>query len=535
VLFGFKKDGESEEQAYRYPKDNWTAAEARSHCGSHGGSFEAAAPAASSAPATLEILAVRDETLDGRKYVVAPVILMVEGVHVGFSGDRVFYPKDEIENPNSIWNGVPVTLRHPMKDGSPVSANDPTVLAAQGLGRIFNVRAEDGKRKGEVWIDIEKAEMVSPGLIAAIRGGSPLEVSTGIYHNVDDTSGEWNGEAYSMIARDYVLDHLALLPGGTGACSWADGCGIRANEQGQEELMDKEIADHSKFRNVIARILSAVGLTLNEQSHSDIEKALREKLQDLLAPHRVWLREVYDKEVIYEVTEIDATGMVMGAETLYRRGYLIDADGNVTLGEKAIEVKQEISYVPVANETAGNTDEIKIVKEDEMDKTKMADALIACDRTRFTEADKPWLMTMEVCQLEKLQAVEVKPTISAAGPDPQQTDAKETKPPTFNEVLATADVKTQAMIKRGLASYDAEIAALVAGIKKNPRNKFTDEWLSSRSIEELQALSQFGDVEINYTGQTGGPPAREATHTSRPIPQVWDLSGKPKETVQAQK
>ena len=45
IIFGWrKKDGEdvSEEQAYRYDKDTWTADEARAHCKDHDGSFEAA-------------------------------------------------------------------------------------------------------------------------------------------------------------------------------------------------------------------------------------------------------------------------------------------------------------------------------------------------------------------------------------------------------------------------------------------------------------------------------------------------------------
>jgi len=42
VIIGFKKDGGSEEQAYRYPKDTWSEEEARAHCKEHGGSFEAA-------------------------------------------------------------------------------------------------------------------------------------------------------------------------------------------------------------------------------------------------------------------------------------------------------------------------------------------------------------------------------------------------------------------------------------------------------------------------------------------------------------
>ncbi|KPJ64870.1 hypothetical protein AMK68_00095 [candidate division KD3-62 bacterium DG_56] len=43
IIFGrLKAKNTTTEQAYRYGKDTWTAAEARGHCSDHGGSFEAA-------------------------------------------------------------------------------------------------------------------------------------------------------------------------------------------------------------------------------------------------------------------------------------------------------------------------------------------------------------------------------------------------------------------------------------------------------------------------------------------------------------
>jgi len=43
IIFGKPKDKDTwEEQAYRYAKDTWTAAQAKKHCASHGGKFEAA-------------------------------------------------------------------------------------------------------------------------------------------------------------------------------------------------------------------------------------------------------------------------------------------------------------------------------------------------------------------------------------------------------------------------------------------------------------------------------------------------------------
>ena len=44
VIYCKKTGGSMEEQAYRYPKDTWSASEAKAHCKKHGGSFEAAGP-----------------------------------------------------------------------------------------------------------------------------------------------------------------------------------------------------------------------------------------------------------------------------------------------------------------------------------------------------------------------------------------------------------------------------------------------------------------------------------------------------------
>lgn len=43
VIIGYRSDDSSDVQAYRYPKDNWTVKQARSHCEKHDGAFEAAA------------------------------------------------------------------------------------------------------------------------------------------------------------------------------------------------------------------------------------------------------------------------------------------------------------------------------------------------------------------------------------------------------------------------------------------------------------------------------------------------------------
>ena len=42
TIIGFRSDGKSALQSFRYPTGNWDVSRAREHCGKRGGSFEAA-------------------------------------------------------------------------------------------------------------------------------------------------------------------------------------------------------------------------------------------------------------------------------------------------------------------------------------------------------------------------------------------------------------------------------------------------------------------------------------------------------------
>lgn len=178
-------------------------------------------------------LPVRREQFDGKEHLVAPVVLLVEGVHTG-SGGALFYPAEELAKFAAAWNGIPIPVNHPQENGEYVSANTPKLLEDYSVGRLFGVNFDDAKKRlvGEVWIDINKAKKSFPAILDTIQKGGQLEVSTGVFTDDDGTPGQWNGEDYTATVSHFRPDHLALLPGGKGACSWADGCGLRANVRG---------------------------------------------------------------------------------------------------------------------------------------------------------------------------------------------------------------------------------------------------------------------------------------------------------------
>lgn len=235
----------------------------------------------------------------GKPHISVPVVLLVEGVHIGATGDSVYYSKEELKKNYNKWNGIPVPLFHPKintENGEVyVSANHPTVLDENNVGRLFEVNYSEenglGRLKGKVYIDVEKVNKLYPSLLSMIKSGKPVEVSTGLYDDSVYKDGEWNGEKYEIEAFNIRPDHLALLPGLEGACSWKDGCGIRDNkkEEGESEdknVKGKESEESTKFNikgeeNMAAKFKDRVEKIISNSSvYTEDNKAWLESLED---------------------------------------------------------------------------------------------------------------------------------------------------------------------------------------------------------------------------------------------------------------
>lgn len=336
---------------------------------------------------------------EGRDHVIAPVVMLVEGVHAGSRGPSLYSAAVIARNP-AVWNGVPVTIQHPTDQQGPISANSPHVIERQAIGKMYNVHWSAGKLKGEAWIDVAKAEAVQGGaeILQAVNSGQiQLEVSTGLFDESKEHTGTWNSEQYSQVIERIYPDHLALLPGGTGACSWADGCGMRANcqcpknkiltiEIENEAIMKpcvKPITDNSAEKkdteeNVVGDIEQLADRTAGEitESRTDPEalkalsarfaqqmgfavneigyNAITEKLNAIVdgwdrrdgpGPRIInYLQEVFNNHFIYRRRKEGEE------EKLYSLPYSMQGD-NVTIDENAEpqEVMMKREYVPVSN------------------------------------------------------------------------------------------------------------------------------------------------------------------------------------------
>jgi hypothetical protein len=433
----------------------------------------------------------------------------------------------------------------------------PGILEALGVGFLRNSRfeAEENKLRSDLCIDMARAGRISPQSLTTILSDGHLEVSTGVYTDEDASPGTWNDESFIASVIDYAPDHLALLPGGRGACSWADGCGVRANadEGGKETDMKGSGGTTGRLRTILNNVAEALGLKVQEMSLDDRRTAIRNAVYAL--DNTSWshyIVEVYDSWLVYEAnakSSNDPSAVMPSPSTrLYKRSYTIDAQtGAATLSDDAQEVREETSYVPVngqpgtaagspaANEAAGD-DQAK--KEAEtMKKNELIEKLIGCPCTRFTANDQAFLETLNEEQLEKLQPPDGVGVLPTEPPAPTQNQTPAPADPPAEPPKQNADPKPKPegiqitadqfrTLQRAEARDKAEKDQLVTKLLANQHNPFTKDQLEAKELEELKALAQLGHVEVDY-GPQGGPPATNADpNAAPPMPKVFEYPAK---------
>jgi hypothetical protein len=188
---------------------------------------------------------LREEQYQGRTHLVAPVVALVEGVIQAMNSETPeFVPYRTLSDVKTVlgFNGRPIFLGHPIEDGQPVPGNTPELLEKSAFGTIFNAKAKaKGKKLTlEAWIDVEKANEIDKSIIKRLRrlNADPtneeneIQISVGVFTDVNENTGVYQGEEYQGEWMNTVPDHLAILQDGhTGACSCEMGCGIRAARQ----------------------------------------------------------------------------------------------------------------------------------------------------------------------------------------------------------------------------------------------------------------------------------------------------------------
>lgn len=442
-----------------------------------------------------------------KDYMVVPVVMVVEGVHDGSVGP-LLYPSEELSATAEQWEGVPVTVQHPKdEEGKFIMAvNAPEFIIGHISSPIW-----DDKLRAEAWIDVEKANLINTDIMAIIRGNGQLEVSTGLLSNDEMTKGDWKGETYAAIIRDITPDHLALLPGEKGACSWSDGCGIRANKGGGEvkfknfDLKDFDLKDipksvlHAFLRNQLGEEVKWEGeFKTNEISHGDIRRQVQSNIDENDNQSQYhFVRDVFDKYFVYS-REQD------GQKTqFFKQGYNLAANDEVELVGDVVEVIQKTEYIKVNIDKEGK----KMSEKGKKCCPEKVATLIANEKSSYIDDDKEWLEAMEEGQLDRLIAnvgisKDAEKTLVTAAVKKAFDDAiksgdiikkedvqKKEKAKTVDDYIANAPSEMQDLLKSSLAIHKDRKAGLVQQILTNELNSFAQKDLEAKTIDELTNIA----------------------------------------------
>lgn len=456
---------------------------------------------------------VRHDTMEGRSFLVVPMVILTEGVHKG-SGGALYYSPEELAKTPAAWNAKPVVVYHPEMNGQAVSACDPSILTNRKVGVMMNTVYEKGKLKSEAWLEKDRADKVDERIMAAVESGEMMELSTGVFVDCEESEGEWKGEKYMGLARNFRPDHLALLPDKIGACSISDGAGFLRNE-----LKDGK---KSTIAAIFQSVLRSLGMSTNEMSQSNTRDALGEALRAKLGiksdmnyngPY-CYVEDVYSDFVVYSYDG-----------KIYRIGYTASETGVELSDLKPVEVVRVTEYRTVAGAYVGNQDQTP--KERTMDKKQLVDGIIG-NGSGWSEEDRPTLMAMSEAQLKKIKPVAAPvanaaptnvvalPVQAAAAPVAAQPAV--VKVVSLEEYVGQAPKEIRDVLTNSVQAMNEEKARLVEAILANKSHGFTKEDLSARPLNELRNIAALAAPAhqaaqtrtANYGGQADVPTGNEA-------------------------
>lgn len=422
---------------------------------------------------------VRNETLEGREYLAVPMVMMVEGVLNGSNGP-LFYPAEELAKVPQVWNMKPVVVYHPQMDGKALSACDSEIIENYKVGMIMNT-SFDGKRlKAEAWLEPDRLTIVDNRIREALDSGEVMEVSTGVFTEDEEVSGEFGGVTYNSIARNYRPDHLALLPDQIGACSVADGAGLmRLN---------------TKIKGDILHALNQLNINA-DISHDELRNKLYTLIRESISREEFdfWIEEVFDSYFVYSQKD-----------DYFLQDYKLKDDEEVQLLGVPVQVERKIVYnkMPITfNKKKGDS---------QMNKEEFVADLIAI--SKWTQEDQEFLLSLNEEQLTKMAVPEtnvdanenpnadpneggddpgegeVVPVVGNAVPLVEKPTAN-AEPVTAEQYLANAPPEIAAVLNEAMQTQAVKKAELIAVIVANDKNVLTQEQLSAMHVNELSAIA----------------------------------------------
>lgn len=390
---------------------------------------------------------IRYDKMEGRKYMVVPMVMITHGVHSGSNGP-LYYPEEELSKTPAVWNHKPVVVYHPQINGVGVSACDPDILSNRKVGLIMNTKYQDGKLKAEAWLEEDRVKLVDSRIIKALDKKQIMELSTGLFSDNEMIEGEWNGKQYMAIARNYRPDHLALLPDQKGACSVADGAGfLRLNQESYTEDNYMEIG------KALVNLIRGQGQGGAKQGDGGTDTCICPKCGATIK---------HERGSPCANQKCPECGTVMIGQNKDK------PDGQESGLNKKVQSNKR--------------------KEKRMDKEKFIDELIK--NSSWIEEDREYLMGLEEEHLLKFVPVVNKDKEEETKKEEEvKSNPIKNKDVTIEDFIANAPEPYQEYILEGLKELQVKRDEYKKIILANENNIMTENELNLMKLDQLRALS----------------------------------------------
>lgn len=435
--------------------------------------------------------AIRTEVFDNQEHIVVPIVALVEGVIQGATSPfpELALAEEFMAGNVQAWNGRPVTLGHPQRDGMFVSAGRPDVFETEKVGFTFNSRIQDNKLKTEAWINLERANRTEAGRSAVerLQSGAQVEVSTGFFADLEVASGTHKGEDFFAVQRNIRPDHLAILAEDEiGACNWEDGCGApRVNKTPCCQSCATGLECEGQEQGLMDTLLTKLGLKENRLNDSQL---------------RVKLAEAKELESEKDVLSV-----------YFEDGVFIFKDTSGKLSSEMFEVKgQKVVLSEMGQESLTETnEEFDMPNPNTMEaEAEKAEAVTAAeDQSEVANEDKAE---------EETQTVAEDTAEEQANESSEEESTEE--PVSLQAYIEKAPAEMRDMLESGMRMHNEKKEKLLGSLKKNSKCKFTEDELKEKSLGELEKLASLAGVETDFSARPAPKSHMSADDGSIPAP-----------------
>jgi hypothetical protein len=426
------------------------------------------------------------------------------------------------------------------------ASTSPIILEQFQIGFTMNAEMKDSKLVMEAWINPTQAAKSDEGraILSQAKNGDILEVSTGLFCDEQPEQGYHQNEQYFSVWRGVVPDHLAiLLPGHTGACSVADGCGanVTVNKAATEGFRVHRLntscgcggcmstPNASGSPPIVPTPVGDTALSFNMSefmAHLMPDGIMDSDVRSML---QCALDEQYKGAYTYLIGFTNKYAVFSSYDTIAQERYTYQASYDVDKSTKKAKIKNDKKQVVLTTaitvsepnpssavttrqpqdqeaqvQPNGTHQEENAMTTPTTPGTTPATSVPTIPPVNANAAAAPVTTPVSTPAQTTTSVVVSSPAEANLSAQAAQTPVVQAQPPqqpvTLESFLANAPAEIRETLQRGVQMQAAQKLQLITALKATGRCKFNDQQLNGMDITMLESLVDLAHPGNDYSG-----------------------------------